>query len=236
MSRDTPSSGSRPLTVWTLVSVAVAGSWAGVHASVTSLASAPVWQGTFADLLAAVASAALVTSASWLWIATTVTVVALVRGREASGHGLTRRLVLVACGVAVVSSVSSPALAGGGGSSEQGLAGLPLPDRAVAGAPASPASPASPGEHPRHASDLGSAPPPGHGPPAASAEGELITVRAGDSLWSIAESELGADASLGEVDQRWRALYAANRSAIGTDPDLITPGQQLRPLRSRTDQ
>lgn len=230
MSRDTPPAGSRPLIVWILVTGAVAGSWVGTHASVTSLASAPVWQGTFEDLLVAVASAALVTSVCWLWIVTTMTVIDLVRGRQPSGHGLTRRLVLVACGVAVVASVSNPALAGGGGSSERGIAGLPLPDRTVAGVPA------SPGRQPPHVPAPGSAPLPGHAPPAASAPGEPITVRAGDSLWSIAESELGPHASLGEVDQRWRALYRANRVAIGVDPDLITPGQQLRSLRSRTDQ
>ncbi|MDG9719115.1 transglycosylase family protein [Streptomyces sp. DH24] len=45
------------------------------------------------------------------------------------------------------------------------------------------------------------------------------TVRAGDSLWAIADS----------LDLRggWRELYAANEEAIGGDPDLILPGQKL---------
>ncbi|MEV6959241.1 transglycosylase family protein [Streptomyces sp. NPDC051207] len=45
------------------------------------------------------------------------------------------------------------------------------------------------------------------------------TVRAGDSLWSIADS----------LDLRggWRELYTANEEEVGGDPDLILPGQKL---------
>ncbi|MFJ3304882.1 transglycosylase family protein [Streptomyces sp. NPDC086549] len=45
------------------------------------------------------------------------------------------------------------------------------------------------------------------------------TVRDGDTLASIADS-LGLDGG-------WRALYAANKAAIGADPNDITPGQTL---------
>ncbi|MFD5133540.1 transglycosylase family protein [Streptomyces olindensis] len=45
------------------------------------------------------------------------------------------------------------------------------------------------------------------------------TVRAGDSLWSIADS---LDLSGG-----WHALYVGNKDAVGTDPNLIRPGQRL---------
>ncbi|MFE7975142.1 transglycosylase family protein [Streptomyces shenzhenensis] len=45
------------------------------------------------------------------------------------------------------------------------------------------------------------------------------TVRDGDTLASIADS-LG-------VDGGWRALYAANKNAIGADPNHIAPGQTL---------
>ncbi|MFE5812209.1 peptidoglycan DD-metalloendopeptidase family protein [Streptomyces sp. NPDC056479] len=54
---------------------------------------------------------------------------------------------------------------------------------------------------------------------------EMYTVVHGDTLSEIAESQ--------EVKGGWRGLYAANRKAIGADPDLILPGQRLA-LRGRT--
>ncbi|MEU9796151.1 transglycosylase family protein [Streptomyces sparsogenes] len=45
------------------------------------------------------------------------------------------------------------------------------------------------------------------------------TVRSGDNLSGIAEEQ--------EVDGGWPELYEANDSVIGTDPDLIHPGQRL---------
>jgi len=55
-----------------------------------------------------------------------------------------------------------------------------------------------------------------------------VVVRRGDSLWSIAARELGADASAEAIAARWPQWYAANRDVIGPDPDLILPGQVLR--------
>ena len=43
------------------------------------------------------------------------------------------------------------------------------------------------------------------------------TVREGDTLSAIAAQH----------GTTWRKVYAANKSVIGTDPDLIVPGQQL---------
>ncbi|AZQ32876.1 LysM peptidoglycan-binding domain-containing protein [Streptomyces cyaneochromogenes] len=48
---------------------------------------------------------------------------------------------------------------------------------------------------------------------------EMYTVVRGDTLSEIAESQ--------KVRGGWRGLYAANRKAIGADPDLILPGQRL---------
>ncbi|MEV0119558.1 LysM domain-containing protein, partial [Streptomyces sp. NPDC050844] len=45
------------------------------------------------------------------------------------------------------------------------------------------------------------------------------TVRSGDNLWTIAD-DLG-------VQGGWSALYAENKKSVGTDPDLILPGQSL---------
>lgn len=49
---------------------------------------------------------------------------------------------------------------------------------------------------------------------------EMYTVVRGDTLSGIADTE--------DVKGGWHRLYAANRSTIGADPDLILPGQRLR--------
>ncbi len=55
----------------------------------------------------------------------------------------------------------------------------------------------------------------------------VLTVQPGDSLWSIARGELEPAATDRSIAAYVTALYAANRSAIGDDPNLILPGQQL---------
>ena len=77
-----------------------------------------------------------------------------------------------------------------------------------------------------------SEPAPGAGPAedGSTASAHTYRVRPGDSLWAIAcrvlrqASQTPADA---EVDRYWRAIYAANLSVVGEDPDLIFPGQLL---------
>lgn len=48
---------------------------------------------------------------------------------------------------------------------------------------------------------------------------EMYTVVHGDSLSGIADRQ--------DVQGGWQRLYAANRKTIGSDPDLILPGQRL---------
>ncbi|MFF4249746.1 transglycosylase family protein [Streptomyces sp. NPDC001663] len=48
---------------------------------------------------------------------------------------------------------------------------------------------------------------------------EMYTVVRGDSLSQIADTE--------HVQGGWQRLYSANRKTIGSDPDLILPGQRL---------
>ncbi|MFF0076703.1 transglycosylase family protein [Streptomyces sp. NPDC005494] len=45
------------------------------------------------------------------------------------------------------------------------------------------------------------------------------TVRTGDNLWAIADAQ--------ELPGGWPALYEANKDELGSDPDLILPGQSL---------
>ncbi|WP_371164314.1 hypothetical protein ABYF32_00905 [Buchananella felis] len=51
-------------------------------------------------------------------------------------------------------------------------------------------------------------------------------VAPGESLWSIS-AELLPGASDAQIDEAWRAIYAFNRAQIGSDPNLILPGQHL---------
>ncbi|MFB7185749.1 transglycosylase family protein [Streptomyces sp. NPDC056230] len=53
-----------------------------------------------------------------------------------------------------------------------------------------------------------------------SAADGAYTVRSGDSLWAIADAQ--------KVPGGWPALYEANKGTVGSDPDLILPGQSLR--------
>src|SRR5437667_282559 len=50
---------------------------------------------------------------------------------------------------------------------------------------------------------------------------KTYTVKSGDTLSGIAQSEMG-DAN------RWHELYEANKDAVGDNPDLIHPGLELK--------
>ncbi|WP_330239115.1 transglycosylase family protein [Streptomyces sp. NBC_00525] len=50
-------------------------------------------------------------------------------------------------------------------------------------------------------------------------DGDTYTVRPGDNLWAIAEAQ--------DVPGGWPELYEANKDEVGSDPDLILPGQSL---------
>ena len=50
---------------------------------------------------------------------------------------------------------------------------------------------------------------------------KTYTVKSGDTLSDIAQSEMG-DAN------RWHELYEANKDAVGDNPDLIHPGLELK--------
>lgn len=61
------------------------------------------------------------------------------------------------------------------------------------------------------------------------AAAQQVTVRPGDSLWRIAAQRLGPGATAAEIDREWPRWYTGNRTVIGADPDIIRPGQVLRP-------
>lgn len=82
------------------------------------------------------------------------------------------------------------------------------------GAPA-PEKPGSDRDSGRHAS-RGEGDARGKGAPAADG---TYTVRPGDNLWAIADAQ--------KLPGGWTGLYEANKAAVGSDPDLILPGQSL---------
>src|SRR6476469_4859364 len=81
-------------------------------------------------------------------------------------------------------------------------------------------------------------PPGGTAPPAARDDdrqppvaNESVVVRPGDSLWVIAAARIGRPASDDQVAVAWPRWYVANRVEIGSDPNLIKPGQILHAPR-----
>lgn len=180
----------------------------------------------------------------WLWVVGSVAVAegltGRVRTRVAGCPLAVRRLVLAACGVAISAGLFAPAYAGQVGVDDHAeqrlthiLSGLPLPERpSVAEEPRSngrkslPHLPAQVQSQPQPQSPAQPRAPAEM--PAVAAEG-VVVVRAGDSLWSIAESAIpAARRSPADVADLARRLYLANRDLIGADPDLIHPRQHLQ--------
>lgn len=58
---------------------------------------------------------------------------------------------------------------------------------------------------------------------------EGVTVRAGDSLWSLTARYLGPDACAAEIARTWPRWWDHNREVVGPDPHLLLPGQVLLP-------
>jgi nucleoid-associated protein YgaU len=56
---------------------------------------------------------------------------------------------------------------------------------------------------------------------------DTVTVSPGDSLWTIAAHRLGPAATDRQIAVAWPYWYRANRAAIGSDPALLHPGEQL---------
>jgi nucleoid-associated protein YgaU len=69
---------------------------------------------------------------------------------------------------------------------------------------------------------------PGNPRPTATIE-HAVVVRRGDTLWHIAARHLGSTVTPAEVATEWPRWWHANQDVIGDDPDVILPGQVLRP-------
>jgi hypothetical protein len=189
----------RCLVVWLTATAAVT----ALLGLLTPLALAPAAH--FDEVLVRACALAGSVAAAWLWLLTTVVVVEATTGTRAWGVPASlRRLVLTACGVAILTGLVVPAQATPGEQHRDRrpvavLTGLPLPDRAET--------------------------PP---PPRPSRAPADVVVRPGDTLWDLAADDLGPAADDAAIDARWREIYAHNRGVIGPDPDLIQPAQRLR--------
>jgi nucleoid-associated protein YgaU len=162
-------------------------------------------------MLAAVSTAGAWVCLGWIGVVLAATVLGTGRGRSAA---LGRRL-----GVWCVPALARPALAA--------LLGL-----ALAG-PGSGVAPALAAAHPVSVVDT-PADPLGDLTldwPRAATSGRphpgAVVVRPGDTLWSLAAARLGAAAPPRRIAVEWPRWWAANRALIGSDPDLIHPGQRL---------
>ena len=145
---------------------------------------------------------ALAAAAGWALLVTACVLLEVWRARRAGRRAGLRRVVLLCCGIAIA------APAPGALADDAGIAGLPLPDRAVGPAHARPTDRPS-----DRAPDQ--------------ATGRTVVVSPGDCLWTIAAADLPRDAGLAEITARWQAIYRVNRALIGADPSLVHPGQRL---------
>ena len=107
--------------------------------------------------------------------------------------------------------------------------GLPLPSL-PATAPATPVTASGSTHHARSPIPT-SSPGPRSGavprPERPTADGTLHRVRTGESLWSITAALLGPEADAAAIAATWPAIYHANATRIGSDPDLLLPGTDL---------
>jgi hypothetical protein len=178
---------------------------------------------SLADLLGLAAAAGAWAAATWLAAGVALCVLARLRGGRVLTR-LSRRLAGPAA------RRMAAALLGAG------LAGLPVwaaPAHAGRLAPAGATAPGPtsgderPGVPAGWTPDRPAAPRPA-GPARAAGVGPVV-VRPGDTLWDIAAAHLPGDPTTASVAAAWPRWYAANRRAIGPDPDLLLPGQRLRP-------
>lgn len=197
--------GRRLLGAAGLLGGVLGGSWvmaAVVVPALRGLGRAGSGPASLEVTLTALCAAAAAACWAWLVAATLATAAETLAGRSPRGPrrwvpGVVRVVVALLLG----SGVAAPAHALDPGP-PPGLDGLRLPDRVATSAPRA------------------------HGPARRVPPAQVVRVRPGDSLWSLAAGRLpGACAAT--LDRAWREIAAANRDLV-PDPDVILPGTALR--------
>ncbi len=134
---------------------------------------------------------------------------------------LVLRFLAGSAGLGVLLAPVPAAAAGPPSSSTAATVPAPLPAPVWPSATPSRSAPATPVPAPRWPSTIAQA---AHNP---ARRAGPVTVRPGDCLWLIAARRLGPHPTGADVAAQWPRWYAANRSVIGADPNLITPGEVL---------
>jgi hypothetical protein len=214
--------------------------------TVRRLAALPAALGPDPDAaLAVIAAVLLWLLAAWVALALAITGITVLPGRiGALATGLQRRVVPAAARRLIVGAVGlgvvlAPGLAEANDLSVVRPVPVPTWPTDVSTAPsATPATTVPPRTPPtshtptshtptsQPTSQPTSATPP-HPRRPARLPAAAVVVRGGDSLWSIADRQLGSRATPTRIGALWPQWFAANRAVIGTDPDLIRPGQVL---------
>lgn len=164
----------------------------------------------FDALLSAGGVWACALSSIWLCVVAAALVLEAWSGRRTFGPkapAALRTLVTISAGLAVSSAALMVPVhaADPGPAPATRLEGLRLPERSTGAAPNVEATPQ------------------GATRPAP------VSVRPGDTLWSIAKESLPRHASSDHVAAAVRAWHHANHDVIGPNPDVLLPGQQLTP-------
>ena len=229
--------------------VAAALLW-GTSGALTAVgAPGPAEPGAVVALAAALSAWVVLT---WLTLVTSAALAtAAVAGVGSRAHaaalalapGAGRRIVSAALGLAIVGTPVAAALPADAGvasvltaadrtdhaGQQIDLATAPVPDRPAATVPAG-WTPDRPVRTHRRSANAEAAARLVTGPTRAERRvADEVVVRRGDSLWDIAARHLGPDASAADVAVEWPRWHQANRDVIGTDPDLLIPGQRLVP-------
>ena len=192
----------RAVAVWLCTNAALAGllRWVGHELG------SPAQGRAFDDVLERACLVALALCGVWAWLIVSAVVLEVLQSRPiptSATKGVppwARRLVLVACGVVVI-GLATPASA-----QDADIDGLPMPDRSTGGFLTQSVRPLLQATHQNDTSDVARTP--------------RHVVAPGESLWSIAEAELGNPT-------RWTEIYHLNRAAVGSNPDLIDVAQRL---------
>ncbi|WP_236683755.1 LysM peptidoglycan-binding domain-containing protein [Demequina flava] len=142
---------------------------------------------------------------------------------------LWRRIVATALGAAVAGTAAAPAMATTEADpASAGWLSTPVASTQVETGPQTDAGADSRRESP-HTIPASTSGAPDTAPtesPAPTTD-ETVTVETGDTLWDITAQALPQDATPAQIAQSWPDLHAANKDAVGKNPDLIHAGTEL---------